>query len=196
MQPEKKKAKRSGQKKRQRIGDYRIFIGTFPTGEQADRIQTIREQYDLKTARITAPHVTLAGTYWRSGAATPENEADLIEKLEVLSGKIRPFTLHLGGIYTFGERVVYLGVAQSKSLDFVRRSLMKPAGKDKHRQFKPHLTLAMRLQQPTFDEMVTDLRRTEWHTEQFVARISELHLMQRGADDAAWRAIYTMPLRG
>jgi len=196
MRPEKKKKKRPGEKIRLRIGDYRIFMGAFPTGELAQQIQAVCEQYDLQTAQITAPHVTLAGTYWRTGPATPENEANLIEKLGLLSGKIRPFTLHLGGIYTFGERVVYLGVAQSESLDFVRRSLMKPAGKDKHRQFKPHLTLATRLQQPDFTEMVTELRQTAWHTEQFVARITELRLMQRGADDAAWRAIYTMPLRG
>ena len=59
-------------------GDYRIFVGVFPTGDLADRIQGLREQCDPVTARITAPHVTLAGTYWRTGPATPENEPSRI----------------------------------------------------------------------------------------------------------------------
>ena len=190
-----KKKKRPAKPVRQRIGDYRIFVGAFPTGELAERIQRVREQYDLKTSQITAPHVTLAGTYWRSGPATAENEAELIDKLTQFSSKIRQFNLTLGGIYTFGQRVAYLGVAPSKELDWVRRQLLKQAGKDKHRQFKPHLTLAMRLKQPAFGEMLTELRQTEWHSDQFVSPINKLYLMQRGPDDAAWRSILTMPLK-
>lgn len=192
---EKKNKQPAKKQTRQRIGDYRIFIGAFPTGDLADRIQAVRAQYDLKTSQITAPHVTLAGTYWRSGPATAANEAALIDKLSSLSGKIRAFDLSLGGIYTFGNRVAYLGVATTGQLEWIRRQFMKPMGKDKHRQFKPHLTLAMRLKQPAFDEMIAELRQTEWHSEQFVAPISELHLMQRGPDDPAWRSIFTIPLK-
>ena len=57
-------------------GDYRIFVGVFPTGDLADRVQGLREQSDPVTARITAPHVTLAGTYWHTGPATPQNETE------------------------------------------------------------------------------------------------------------------------
>jgi hypothetical protein len=63
-------------------GDYRVFVGAFPTGELAERIRAVRVQHDAKTARITAPHVTMAGTYWRSGPATPENECDAIARLQ------------------------------------------------------------------------------------------------------------------
>jgi 2'-5' RNA ligase len=66
------------------VNDYRIFIGAFPTGELAERIQAVRLQHDAKTARITAPHVTMAGTYWRSGPATPENERDAIARLQAV----------------------------------------------------------------------------------------------------------------
>ena len=62
--------------------DYRIFVGAFPIGDLADRIQALRQRHDPKTARITAPHVTLAGTYWRTGPATPENESDTIAHLQ------------------------------------------------------------------------------------------------------------------
>jgi hypothetical protein len=68
-------------------GDYRIFVGAFPEGEVAERIQAVRSRHDAKTARITAPHVTMAGTYWRRGPATPENERDLspVEGVQGLS---------------------------------------------------------------------------------------------------------------
>ena len=50
------------------MNDYRIFVGAFPEGDLADRIQTVRLQYDAKTARITAPHVTMAGPTGATGA--------------------------------------------------------------------------------------------------------------------------------
>ena len=59
-------------------GDYRIFVGAFPTGDFVDRVQALRKQHDPKTARITPPHVTLAGTYWRQGPATRDNETESI----------------------------------------------------------------------------------------------------------------------
>lgn len=31
-------------------GDYRIFVGAFPGGELAGRIQAMRQQYDPKTS--------------------------------------------------------------------------------------------------------------------------------------------------
>lgn len=180
---------------RQRIGDYRIFVGAFPTGELAERIQQVREEIDSKTAVITAPHVTLAGTYWRNGTPTRAGAQGLIDKLEPLAGTLRSFDLHLGGIQTFGERVIYLGVKPTDPMLAVRRALLNAIGQDKHRRFKPHLTLAMRLEQPAFAETLAQLRESEWENGRFTAPITELHLMQRGEDDPAWRSIYTIPLR-
>jgi 2'-5' RNA ligase len=105
-------------------GDYRIFVGAFPIGKIAERIQAVREQYDWKTAQITAPHVTLAGTYWRSGPATAENEHDLITKLQEISCSSKSFDMILGGINSFGRRVVYLEVAMTSELTAVRQRLL------------------------------------------------------------------------
>ena len=93
------------------INRYRIFAGAFVTGELGEQIQAVRQRYDPVTARVTPPHVTLAGTYWRSGPATAESEAEAIRRLEILPGILLPFELALSGVRTFpGERpVVYLG---------------------------------------------------------------------------------------
>lgn len=181
-------------KPRQRSGDYRIFIGAFPEGKLAEQIQAIRQQYDPKTAVITPPHVTLAGTYWRSGSASAENEAELIDRLEGMTGKIRAFDLELGGIRTFGRRIVYLGVKPTDELLTVRATLLRLAGRDKHRRFTPHLTLAMRLSPADTAQMIAELKETEWENGRFSTPIHALRLMQRGPNDPAWRTIFTLPL--
>ena len=181
---------------RQRIGDYRIFVGAFPTGELAQSLQQVREEVDGKTAKIIAPHVTLAGTYWRNGEATRAGAQGLIDKLDALSGQLNGFDLQLGGIQTFGDRVIYLGAKPTDPMLAVRRALINAIGQDKHRRFKPHLTLALRLEQPAFDETLAQLRESEWENGRFTAPITELHLMQRGENDDVWRSIHTIPLQG
>ena len=191
--PYKKKPKKKGTP-RQRRGDYRIFVGAFPEGNKIDKIQQLRQQIDLKTAQITPPHVTLAGTYWRSGQPNANSEANLIEKLTALAPYLKPFSLQLGGIYTFGQRVIYLGVLPTKEMLAIRNQLLGVMGRDKHRQFKPHLTLAMRLKGSRFSETLAELRQSEWVNGRFTTPIRELRLMQRGADDPTWRTIHTLPL--
>ena len=102
--PFRKKTIKSKTTPRQRRGDYRIFVGAFPEGEKIEQVQKLREELDWKTSQITAPHVTLAGTYWRTGQPNAANEGLLIEKLSALAPHLKPFTLQLGGIYTFGRR--------------------------------------------------------------------------------------------
>ncbi len=192
--PKPYKPRRAAKTPRQRIGDYRIFVGAFPTGELAERIQQVRLDVDSLTAKITAPHVTLAGIYWRNGKATRAGAKGLIDRLDTLSGTLKAFDLELGGIQTFGERVIYLGVKPTDSLLAARRALLNTIGEDKHRRFKPHLTLAMRLEQPAFDETLAKLRENEWENGRFTSPISQLHLMQRGENDPAWRTIHTIDL--
>ena len=191
--PYKKKPKKKTNP-RQRSGDYRIFVGAFPEGEKIEQVQAVREAIDQKTSQITPPHVTLAGTYWRTGSPTASNEGVLIEKLESLKPYLAPFTLQLGGIYTFGQRVIYLGVLPTDEMLAIRNRLLGVMGRDKHRQFKPHLTLAMRLKGTKFTEALTELEQSEWADGRFTSPIHELRLMQRGPDDPAWRTIHRLPL--
>ena len=183
--------------KGRRQGDYRIFVGAFPAGELAERIQEIRLRYDPKTARITAPHVTLAGTYWRSGPASPENEAQTILDLKVTAAKILPFELSLGGIHAFppvSRPIVYLGVALTEEFMKARQELLGVLGRDKHRRFTPHLTLAMRLGGHAAQAMLVELQSSEWETQRWKTSIDVLHLMQRSSGDPSWRSIARLPL--
>lgn len=178
------------------MNDYRIFAGAFLENELAERVQAIRQKYDPVTARITPPHVTLAGTYWRSGPATQENEAEVIRRLKILPGILLPFDLLLKGVRTFpGERpVVYLGVEVNQGLIEARNLLLGIFGPDKHRDFKPHLTLAMRLPWDDAWQMVNELQESEWNIQLHTAPIHGVQLMQRSPQDKAWRCIYELNL--
>lgn len=174
------------------LGDYRIFVGAFPTGALAEQIQAIRQQYDPVTACITPPHVTIAGTYWRSGPPTLKNESLLIARLHEVN--FAPFTLELGGIKTFADKVLYLHAQTTPPLLTVRQQLLQVMGHDKHQAFVPHLTLAMRLNPTDIQTMKMELEQTHWHTHRPIAPITELWLMQRGAKDPVWRRIATFEL--
>ena len=172
--------------------EYRIFVGAFPQGAIASRLQAVREHYDRVTARITAPHVTLAGTYWRRGSATPEQEADTMARLQALSAELTAFSLHLGGIALFAPTarpVIYLQVELTPALLAVRTAVLTVLGRDKHQHFTPHLTLAMRLKGPAARQMLDELHQSEWHSGRWLTPIERLSFMQRGPTDPAWREI-------
>lgn len=177
-------------------GDYRIFVGAFLGDELAAQIQALRLAHDRKTAQITAPHVTLAGTYWRSGAPVPASEAAASAALQAACARLAPFALELGGIAGFGRvpHVIYLAVAPTPALLAVRTALLAALGPDKHGQFTPHLTLAMRLPAAASAQLYADLLRSPWHTQRWQAPIRQLQLMQRGPADPAWRTIDVLPL--
>ncbi|HTP11725.1 MAG TPA: 2'-5' RNA ligase family protein [Anaerolineae bacterium] len=180
------------------MNDYRIFVGAFPEGYLADRIQAMRLQHDAKTAHITNPHVTMAGTYWRSGSPTPENEAHTIEQLCSIEHQLHPFEMKIGGIETFlpETAVIYLHIESTPELLAARRTMLDVIGRDKQRHFTPHLTLTMRLDQAKTEALLPQLRQTEWHTQRWSVTIEHLWLMQRGPSDPAWRYIHRIEMTG
>ena len=180
------------------MNDYRIFVGAFPEGDLADRIQAVRVRHDTKTARITDPHVTMAGTYWRNGPPTPENEAAIIEQLRSIENQLQPFEMKIGGVETFlpDTPVVYLHIEPTPELLAARRALLQVLGQDKQRHFTPHLTLTMRLDAPKTEALLHQLRQTEWQTRRWSIPIDHLWLMQRGPSDPAWCYIQRIEMKG
>ena len=63
----------------------------------------------------------MAGTYWRSGPATPDNERDTIARLQTVRGQLQPFELALGGAESFLPHVlvIYLRVKHKRSRGLV-----------------------------------------------------------------------------
>jgi len=180
------------------MNDYRIFVGAFPEGDLAERIQAVRARHDAKTARITNPHVTMAGTYWRSGSPTPENEAHTIEQLRSIETQLHPYEMQIGGVETFlpENPVIYLHIEPTPELLAVRGTLLHVIGQDKQRHFTPHLTLTMRLDARQTEALLKQLRQTAWLRQSWSITIDHLWLMQRGPSDPAWRYIHRIELTG
>ncbi len=178
------------------MNDYRIFVGAFPEGDLADRIQSVRLRHDARTARITKPHVTIAGTYWRDGAPTPENEAATIEQLRSIENQLHPFEMKIDGVATFlpHNPVIYLRIESTPELLAERRTLLQAIGSDKHRRFAPHLTLTMRLDPRQTATLLEQFRQTDWLMQPWTVNIDHLWLMQRGPNDPAWRYIHLIKL--
>ncbi len=66
----------------------------------------------------------MAGTYWRSGSPTPENEAATIEQLRSIENQLRPFEMKIGGVETFlpDNPVIYLHIEPTPELLAARQS--------------------------------------------------------------------------
>jgi 2'-5' RNA ligase len=88
----------------------------------------------------------------------------------------------------------FLGVMLTEEFLRARQTLLEVVGRDTHRRFTPHLTLAMRLKGHAAQAMLADLQSIEWETQHWRAPIDALHLMQRGPGHPAWRSIARLPL--
>jgi 2'-5' RNA ligase len=179
-------------------GDYPLFIGAFLSGDLAERLQTFRRRHSTGTDRFTGPHVTLVRSFWRSGPATSENEAETMTRLRAIQDQIQPFELGLGGVRAFlsPKRVIYMAVEPTTDLPAARRKLLEALELDDHRPFTPHLTLAKGLDQDQFEMLLAQLEQSEWHTGRWSVSIDQLWLMQRGPDEPAWRCIQRLRLAG
>src|SRR5512143_655599 len=140
----------------------------------------------------------MAGTYWRSGSPTPENEAATLERLRSIANQLHPFEMKIGGVETFlpDTPVVYLHIEPTAELLAARRALSQVLGQDKQRHFTPHLTLTMRLDAHKTEALLQQLRQTEWQTQRWSVTIDHLWLMQRGPNDPAWRYIHRIEMTG
>jgi 2'-5' RNA ligase len=178
---------------------YRIFVGAFPSGSLAESIQAVRLRWDPRTARITPPHVTLAGTYQRPGLPSPGGEAEIIARLSTLHQSVKPFELVMAGVRTFppeDQPVIFLKIEPSASLLAARQALLELIGPDSHNHYIPHLTLAMRLQGESARKALNTLKNSDFASRRLIAPINELRLMQRGPVDPSWRCVATFSLTG
>lgn len=115
-----------------------FFVGLIPPPEFAARV--LAWQAALGHV-ITAPHVTLRAPR-QEQQATPA----LLEAFRHTCARTRPFSVTLGGVGTFGERVIFLKVGEAGvgrlHADLVAASGEAP-GEFELGAYHPHLTLAL-----------------------------------------------------
>jgi len=112
-----------------------FFVGVLPPPKLSARILAWQRALDHL---ITAPHVTLK-------APGGLNVQQTLACREVCR-RTPPFDLRLGGVQTFGGRVIYLA-ASGEGLSALHAALVAavgtPAGEFELDNYHPHLTLAL-----------------------------------------------------
>ncbi len=139
----------------------KYFLALVPPAEileKANQIKLlIREQFGIKYALKSPPHVTLKMPFSYNEAKEPVLEA----KLEEFLKDKKSLKLTIRGVDTFGKRVIYLGIEKTAELVELQSSLKVFCKRELNlvdelsdRNYHPHLTVAFKdLKVEKFDEV-------------------------------------------
>ncbi|HHY10663.1 MAG TPA: 2'-5' RNA ligase family protein [Firmicutes bacterium] len=130
-----------------------FFLGIGLPRELAAECEAWRRLFQ---APRTKAHITLIPPFmWE------EKKGDLKAILEESTGALKPFTITGAGLGSFGRRVIFINVQPTTQLARLRSKLaesLKAHGIPKEgRRYKPHITLASRLNRAEFDRFQKEL---------------------------------------
>ena len=129
----------------------KYFLAILPPGEILEKAESIKqgikEKFGVKYALKSPAHITLKMPF----SYNEGKEQLLIEKLQAFASDQNGFLLKIGGVDTFGNRVIFLDVENNEDLirlqaelkRFCKRTLLL-TDELSDRNFHPHLTLAFK----------------------------------------------------
>jgi len=129
----------------------KYFLAIVPEGEFQDRVTNlkleIKDRFQAKYALKSPAHITVKMPFVYNEA----KEEKLIEKLGSFTNAYEPMTLTIGGVRTFGNRVIYLNVDAGKDLYGFQKELKTFCKRELNlvdelsdRNFHPHMTIAFK----------------------------------------------------
>lgn len=153
------------------------FVAIIPPMPVFDEVlafkEYFREKYQSRAALNSPPHITLHMPFlWKEG-----KESMLEEKLKLFSSGWDPVKICLDNFSSFPQRVIFINVAQSDTLNELQKSLHRYFKREldifnanyKERAFHPHVTLAFRdLKKPQYQLAWEEFSGKEYKAE-FVA---------------------------
>jgi 2'-5' RNA ligase len=169
-------------------------------------------QQDLRRAGLSLRYVRPEGIHLtlKFLGETPIDRIAVIEQALVeAASAVRPFTLHLGGLGTFGPpsrpRVVWAGIDGDRHrlnelFEAIERALQRTGIAPEQRAFNPHLTLARvpdQMPSPEAVRIVPALEHRTWKAAMIHA-VDSVSLMQSelGAGGARYTVLGTWRLGG
>jgi len=129
----------------------KYFIALVPDGELQEKAtslkELLKERFNIKYALKSPAHITLKMPF-----SFNEAKEDYLEfRIKDFLKEYRPLKLIVGGIRTFGDRVVYLNVEAKEDLNFLQKNLknfckreLKLSDELSDRNFHPHMTIAFK----------------------------------------------------
>jgi 2'-5' RNA ligase len=122
-----------------------IFVLSELTGALRDRIRTIHEQYDPKLARLTPPHLTVAGSSGVGMIAPDTSTEELRRALEPIAASTKPLILSLGAPHRFpGTEIISLPLDPHGPLRALHEHIAASGLRFRASRFafSPHVTLS------------------------------------------------------
>ncbi|TDQ17192.1 2'-5' RNA ligase [Algoriphagus boseongensis] len=173
---------------------FLAIVPPEPVLSQAEGIkQEIKERFNVKYALKSPAHITLKMPFTYNEA----KEEALVEKLSQFLSGGPAFPLKIGGIETFGNRVIFLGVEKNSQLIQLQSSLKIFCKKDLHlvdelsdRNFHPHMTLAFKDLKPSKFQEVLHLAKEMAFDAEFL--VNEIALLKR--IEGRWILCRKLPL--
>lgn len=129
----------------------KYFLAIVPIGEFQDQVTNlkleIKDRFQAKYALKSPGHITVKMPFVYNEA----KEEKLIGKLQSFTNDYKPMNLTIGGVKTFGNRVIYLNVDAGKDLYDFQKELKTYCKRELNlvdelsdRNFHPHMTIAFK----------------------------------------------------
>lgn len=160
----------------------KYFLAIVPEGEIQDNCteikNEIRDQFNVKYALKSPAHVTLKMPFSYNEA----KEEKLIQTLRKFLIQFECFPISIGGVDTFGKRVIFLKIKADDRLTKLQAELKVFCKRELNlvdelsdRNFHPHMTIAFKdLKEIHFDEILNLVKKRSIQEEYFVAKIQLL----------------------
>jgi 2'-5' RNA ligase len=173
---------------------FLALVPPDPVLEKAEAIKLeIKDRFLVKYALKSPAHITLKMPFTYNEA----KEGLLIERLSGFVSGFSTFPIKLGGIGTFGNRVIFLGVEKSEALITLQTELKRVCKQGLHlvdelsdRNFHPHMTLAFKdLKVEKFSEVLRLAKEMAFETEYYS---EDVVLLKRV--EGRWVCFHRFPL--
>lgn len=162
----------------------KYFLAIVPEGAIQDNCteikNEIRDQFNVKYALKSPAHVTLKMPFTYNEA----KEEKLIQVLRKFLTQFESFPISIGGVDTFGKRVIFLKIEADDRLTKLQAELKVFCKRELNlvdelsdRNFHPHMTIAFKdLKEIHFDEILNLVKKRSIQEKYFV---SNIHLLKR-----------------
>ena len=162
----------------------KYFLAVLPPEEILEKAESIKQgiktNFGVKYALKSPAHITLKMPF----SYNESKEDVLIQRLQEFASTQDQFVLKIGGIDTFGKRVIFLDVEKNQHLIRLQSELKRFCKTTLHlvdelsdRNFHPHMTLAFKDLKPNlFDEVLLFVQNLSFYSE---FRVKELVLLKR-----------------
>lgn len=167
----------------------KYFLALVPEGELQERATALKmqlkEEFSIKYALKSPAHITLKMPFTYNEA----KEEVLISALTKFLKEYHEINMKVGGVGTFGDRVVYLKIEAGEDLFDLQRNLKSFCKKELNlvdelsdRNFHPHMTIAFKDLKKGQAPNILKVLEEQPITYDFIAR----HLFLLKRDNGRW----------